>query len=445
MNNEQLRAEWRPLAEAFAETGKPLYAVGGFVRDGLMGRPNADLDLTSALRPDETEALLRAKGIRCRSVDPRLGTLRIWLNGHWAEYTAFRTESYGTGGDHRPDAVCFTDSVAEDALRRDFTCNAVYQDLLTGDLVDPLGGIGDIEAGVLRAARTDAAQTLSDDGLRILRLVRFRARLDFTVEERTLSAAKRYAYLLRDIAWERKRAELDHILTGERVLTALELLWELDAWQWLIPELSECSGVEQRSDYHSYDVLGHLFRSCAAADPVKNVRLAALLHDIGKPCAKERDGNFHAHPIHGERMARSILERLRYPKETVTEVCFLIRNHMFDLDGSAKEATLRRRFCLWGEARVRGLIDLREADVRGSGKQPAFSETRWRALLDRMLAERVPFLGEGLAVNGDDIRRTLGAEGAAIGRIKARLVSHCAVHPEENVREILLKRMRDCR
>lgn len=445
MRTEPIRALWKPLALAFSQRGATLYAVGGFVRDGLLNRPNEDVDLASALLPQQVEELLRAEGIPYRLVNPRLGTLWIWMGEQRAEYTSFRTESYGTGGSHRPDAVTFTDSLVQDALRRDFTANALYEDLLTGEIVDPLSGRADIGQRVLRAARPEAERTLSDDGLRILRLARFAARLDFSVAEDTFRAAKANVSLLRDVAWERKREELDRILMGERVYRGLTLLYELGALPYLLPELMACEGVAQRSDYHAYDVLFHQFHACAAASPTPIGRLSALLHDVGKPAAKQRDGTFHMHPLEGERLARTMLTRLRYPKDTVERVCFLIRNHMFDLDGRAKEATLRQRFCLWGKEAVSELADLREADVNGSGKQSSYRAERWRAVLGRMIEEGVPFQGEGLTVDGSDIVRTLSVDGAAVGRIKEKLVLHCAVHPEDNQRERLLKRMHDYR
>ncbi len=419
--------------------GGVLYAVGGCVRDELLGSPRHDLDVTSALPPHRIIPILEACSIPYATVNERLGTLLLWPDTLKIEYTAFRTESYGDGGAHTPAAVAFTDDLASDALRRDFSVNALYRDVRTGEILDPTGGLKDLENRVLRTTTEDPAAILRDDGLRILRLARFAARLDFRVEERTLACAKEQVGLLEQIAWERKRDELIRILTGERVFGALRLLWDMGAFPYVLPVLCACAGVGQRADFHRYDVLTHCFHTCeqAPSDPV--LRLAGLLHDIGKPVALERDGTMHGHDQLGVPLCRDALRQLRFDNRTIEEVCFLVRWHMFDLDGRAREATLRKRFCKWGTERVLALIALREADVRGSGVDTDYRADRWRILLHHMRRENVPFLGVGLAVTGEEIMRATGlSPGVAVGRIKDALVLHTAVRPADNVKARLL-------
>ena len=446
----------RAFAESLEREGATLYAVGGCVRDALLGREVHDVDLSSRLRPDELLAFAETHGIRARIVQPQLGTVLLTVDGTEYEHTTFRTESYGAGGVHRPDEVRFSDSPKTDAFRRDFSVNALYESVSDGTILDPTGGLSDLDARVLRTTTADPAVILKDDGLRILRLVRFAAALDFSIDPDTWEAAKANAALLNGVAWERKRQELDRILTGERVFYALTMLKDVGALAYLLPELSDCDGMEQRKEYHRYDVLTHLFHTCehmpntewwyATKDPwyVPDYRLIGLLHDVGKPEAFRRDGKLYSHDMYGAEIARTMLTRLKYPNDLIDFVCGVIRIHMFDLTEKASEATLRKRFVKFGEFRTRTLILIREADIRGSGIRTDYVAERWRKVLKDMIDARVPFSEGDLAVTGKDIMEELGIPASErIGKIKHALLMHCAVHPEENLREILLKRMHD--
>lgn len=432
------------FADTLAAEGIRLYAVGGCVRDALLGREVHDVDLTSRARPDELIALAEKAGLSARIVQQTLGTVLITVDGVSYEHTTFRTESYGADGAHRPEAVRFSDTPEIDAFRRDFSVNALYGSVSDGSIVDPTGGLKDLRRRVIRTTTEDPAQILRDDGLRILRLVRFAQTLDFSVDPATWEAAKANAALLKDVVWERKRDELDRILCGERVYAALAMLRELGALPYLLPELAACDGMQQRKDHHKYDVLTHCFHTCENTPPERGIRLAGLLHDVGKPEAKRRDGNLYAHDICGEAIARTMLERLRYPKALTERVCAAIRAHMFDLTETASEATVRRRFALLGRERTEDLILIREADIRGSGYKTDYVAARWRAIYQSMLEAHAPFSESELCVSGADIMRELGLPpGERVGRIKRQLLLRCAVRPEENDRRILLKRMHD--
>lgn len=434
----------RTFAETLERDGVKLYAVGGCVRDALLGRPVHDVDLASRARPGELMEFAKANGIEAKLVQKTLGTVLLTVDGTDYEHTTFRTESYGAGGAHRPDEVRFSDTPEVDAFRRDFSVNALYESVTDGTIADPTGGLRDLERRVLRTTTADPALILRDDGLRILRLVRFRAALDFSVDPATLAAAKANAALLRDIAWERKREELDRILLGPRVFDALTMLKELGALGYLLPELLECDGMAQRKEYHKYDVLTHCFHTCENTPNELGSRLIGLLHDVGKPEAFLRDGKLYAHDIYGTEIARTMLERLRYPKELIERVCTAIRLHMFDLEDNASDATLRKRFASMGRARTEDLIMIREADMRGSGYQTGYVAERWRRVYAEMLESRAPFSESELAVSGADIMKELRLlPGERVGRIKRQLLLRCAVHPEENERKALLKRMHD--
>ncbi len=434
----------RAFAKALEQDGITLYAVGGCVRDALLGRAVHDVDLASKARPEELIGYANAFGIAARIVQKTLGTVLITIDGTDCEHTTFRTESYGAGGAHKPDAVRFSDSPEEDAFRRDFSVNALYESVTDGTILDPTGGIADLENRVLRTTTADPAVILRDDGLRILRLVRFSAALDFSIDPETWTAAKENASLLDDVAWERKRQELDKMLLGPRVFDALIGLHDVGALPYLLPELVLCDGMEQRKDYHKYDVLLHLFHTCENTPEELGLRLAGLLHDVGKPEALRRDGKLYAHDVYGTDIARTMLERLRYPKTLIERVCGVIRIHMFDLNDAASDAAIRKRFSAFGRERTEDLIAIREADIRGSGYQTEYTAERWRRIYRDMQREHAPFSESELAVSGEDIMCELGiSAGERVGRIKHALLLRCAVHPEENRREILLKRMHD--
>ena len=442
----ELPTALRDFAEALERDGVTLYAVGGCVRDALLGRAVHDVDLASRLRPEEMLERAKANGVPARIVQQMLGTVLITIDGTDYEHTTFRTESYGAGGEHRPGAVRFSDSTEVDAFRRDFSINALYESVSDGTILDLTGGLRDLENRVLRTTTKDPSVILKDDGLRILRLVRFAAALDFSIDPATWEAAKANAALLGDVAWERRRQELDKILLGPRVFDALSMLRDVGALPYIMPELVLCEGMEQRRDYHKYDVLTHLFHTCEQTPEELPLRLAGLLHDVGKPEAYRRDGKLYSHDVYGTEIARTMLKRLRYPNDLIERVCGVIRIHMFDLNDSASEATLRKRFVEFGRERTEDLIAIREADIRGSGYKTDYVAERWRKLCDQMQRERVPFSEEELAVTGRDIMDELGIPaGERVGKIKRQLLLHCAVHPEENRKAILLKRMHDYR
>lgn len=447
------------LARDFQEAGARLYGVGGMVRNPLLGLPISDMDVTSALRPEGVLALCQSKGYGVVKKGLAFGMVEIHLGGWAFEHTTFRADTYGPGGGHRPTAIAFSDTVEADAFRRDFTVNALYQDLLTGAVLDPTGGLKDLAARRLRATSPDPAAILGDDALRVLRLARFCGELGFAPEPATFGAARRFAGGLKDISRERVRDELAKILLadgkyGNRagVYQGLHLLDGLGALEVILPPLAAGRGMGQRQEYHAYDVLEHGLQTAAQAalEGGLELRLAALLHDVGKPAAFQATGRMLHHDQLGAEIAREMVSGLRFSNQVRDAVAFLVAHHMFDLEGRAKETTLRRRFQGFGPERTRQLIRLRRADIRGSGRGGSeASADRWERVLAQMLAQGVPFSQAELAVSGQELMERLHLPpGPAIGAVKDALLRHCALRPGDNSRERLLAiaaRMAVCR
>jgi tRNA nucleotidyltransferase (CCA-adding enzyme) len=439
-------------AVAFKACGAPLYLVGGWPRNRLLGLPPGDMDLASALPAAEARKLfLQVEGVSVIDRDTHMGTLGVRGCGIEAEYTAFRTESYGPGGAHRPREVRFGATMLEDALRRDFTVNALYFDIASGACEDPLGGLKDIGSRLLRTCRPPG-ETFADDGLRLMRLARLACELGFDIEKDTYGTARRSAPLLSDIAPERVQAELMRLLLADAcyptlkqetspVLKGLRLLDALGLLERIAPEFGECRGLAQRADYHDSDVLEHLFSACACAPATAELRLAALLHDIGKPEAVRQTGGMHGHDKLGEATARDVLARLRFPNAVIFEVAALVRHHMYDLDGRKGEKRLRLFFARLGRQRAWRLVELRRADVCGS-KEEACKEdpaAKWVELLRRMDAEGVPWTEASLRVDGRDLLALAGGPSKTVGALKRALQEHAVLHPEDNDREKLLR------
>lgn len=415
--------------------GIPLYAVGGFVRDSLLGRDCSDIDLASAFTPDELDAFLTQRGISHKLTCARLGTVVIALESGRYEHTTFRRESYGAGGGHEPVSVAFTKSLKEDAKRRDFSVNALYLELDSGELIDPVAGCRDIEKKLLRTTTFDPYRILSDDGLRIMRLARFTAQLGFETEENTLVCAKENAVLLGDIAPERKRDELMKLLGQDDVLKGLEMMSKLDGWRYVIPELDACKGLKQQHKYHIFDVQGHCFHVCAKL-PKDDVvlRLAGLIHDLAKGV-----GEWRNHDVVGEGMARAVMERLRFDRGSINRVCAIVRDHMYDMPrDELDEETVRKRFASWGRVHTKELLQFRDADIKGCGGGTMRLGNR-AELYNDMLRRNTPFALSELKLSGTELMNELHMQGGErVGELLNELWMHCAVHPEDNETAALL-------
>ncbi|MBQ8876071.1 MAG: CCA tRNA nucleotidyltransferase [Clostridia bacterium] len=424
---------------------KPLYVVGGAVRDHLIGfqEKTTDWDICSPMLAEEFAAIATAHGFTINAVYRNTGTvkLRDYENNEF-EFSSFRSDEY-VRGVHTPVNVFFTDDVTLDARRRDFTCNAVYYDVAAQKYVDPLDGSSAIKEKRLSTV-APAKKVFGEDGLRLMRLARQAGQLGFTPDQDCLNGARENAALIDDISAERIYTELLAILSADEkhglvggAYRGLRLLDDIGVFERIFPELALGKGMKQRADFHKYDVLEHTLRSVKYAAP--QVRLAALLHDVGKPYCMQRDGKYHAHPIEGERITHEILTRLKAPKKTVAHVGELVKWHMYDLDCKTSENKLRR-FFVQHHTLLDDLLLLKQADFSAcmDDLDQAPTCVRWRALLSTMQKENVPFSLKALAVNGNDLL-TLGIAPHHIAAVLSRLLLHVSTSPQDNQKERLLR------
>ncbi len=439
--SEKIPPSLRRLAE---KCPRPLYLVGGSVRDYLAGdlSSRADWDLASPCTEEELLAAAKECGLSPRAVYANTGTVKLKGEDEY-EFTRFRSDRY-VRGRHTPEEIFFTEDILPDARRRDFRANAVYFEIGTERFVDPLGGIEDIRNKVLRTV-APAEKVFGEDGLRLVRLARIAAQTGFSPDEECLAGAKNNAALIRDIAPERIFAELGLLLTADKKrgdetapYRGLCILRETGVLKEILPELALGDGMPQRADFHDHDVLEHTFR-CVRYAPA-DVRWAALLHDVGKPSCFLKNGNFHGHDAEGARIAREILLRLKAPKSLTEEVCTLVALHMRDLDGKMKTAKVRRAL-LSSYPVLEKLFALKQADFSASKDDlsPAPVVVKWREIFAEMQRERCPFTLRGLAVNGNDLL-SLGVPRERIGEILSALLLFCAEDGARNTPAVLLAR-----
>ena len=423
---------------------KPLYVVGGSVRDFLCGKHavHFDWDICAPMSAQEFAEIATAQGLIVQAVYKNTGTVKLTdCDGVDYEYTCWRSDKY-VRGVHVPVEIHFTEDIALDARRRDFTVNAIYYDVQADKFVDPLDGIPDCKEKRLRTV-CEAKKVFGEDGLRLMRLARQAAQLGFSPDQECLQGAKENAALIKDISPERIYAELSAILYSDEKYgntdgphRGLRLLQETGVLQYIIPELALGANMAQRADFHKYDVLEHSFRSAWYAD--KRVRLAALLHDVGKPFCKLRDGNSYAHHVEGANIAKDILTRLKAPKKTIEQVHELTLWHMYDFDCKTKETKIRR-FFVEHSAILEELLLIKQTDY--SACTDDFSEAptcrKWRAVLQKMQQEHAPLTLKELAVNGNDLL-ALGIPAQKLSTVLHALLLHAAVTPRDNKKTKLL-------
>lgn len=444
----------RTIIDTLKNAGFECYAVGGSVRDMLMGRTTKGWDFTTSATPETVLSLFPDS-----FYDNQFGTVGIKMRKEKTdateekpevediyEITTYRSEE-GYGDHRHPDKITWGKTLEEDLSRRDFTINAIACDGNT--LVDPYDGQTDLKKQLIRTVGA-AAHRFEEDSLRMLRAVRFAARYGFSIEDDTAKAIQTHAHLLEKISAERIRDEFLKIITSEHSADAVLVLKNLGLLHFILPELEVAFATPQKSPkrHHIYDVGTHsvmAMKFCPSTDPI--VRLATLIHDLGKPKTFKQmpDGliTFYNHEMTSAWIAKHVASRLRLSRKQSELLITLVRWHQFSVDERQTDSALRRFIRRVGKENLDHILALRIGDRLGGGA----SETSWRLELYKKRLEEVqklPFTVADLNVDGHDVMNVYGIQpGPIIGKVLDALFAEVEAGTLPNEREALLSKMKD--
>ncbi|MDP3963316.1 MAG: HD domain-containing protein [bacterium] len=442
------------IIETLEGSGFEAYAVGGCVRDILLGRTPKDWDVTTNAAPEKIQELFPDSfyenrfgtvGVKTESEDPDLAVVEV---------TTFRAESAYSDMRH-PDEVRFVKTLGEDLARRDFTVNAMALQPATSDqrpatrIIDPFGGQNDLEAKLIRAVG-NPEERFKEDALRMLRAVRLATALDFVIEKETLAAIQKNASSLKEISQERIRDEFTKLVMTDKAADGIRLLEEAGLLACVLAELREGIDVAQNL-HHIYTVFEHNVRALEYTARKKyslQVRLASLLHDVGKPQTKRGEGKyatFYGHDVVGGRMTEKILSRLRFGSQIVDKVTLLVRYHLFYYNvGEVTESSVRRLLKNVGPENIEDLVKVREADRIGSGvpKAVPYKLRHFKYMVEKVSKD--PISAKMLAIDGNDLMKILAIEpGPKIGLILNALLGEVLEDPAKNTIERLTERAKE--
>lgn len=445
------------VVKKLQDAGFEAYPVGGCVRDLLRGEKPKDWDVTTSAKPEEIlklfpESFYENKfltvTIKTGSDDPTLAEIEV---------TTFRAEGKYTDKRH-PDEIRFALTLEEDLGRRDFTVNAMAliaanqeSGIRSQELIDPFSGQEDLGKKLIRAVG-EPEKRFNEDALRMMRAVRLAAELGFTIEDETKKAIKKLSGSIQFIAKERIRDELMKIIASPRARTGIESLHDLGLLKYIIPELEQGIGVENRPKI--FTIWEHNLKALEYGAKVKfawDVCLAALLHDVAKPATKGEmkrgEWTFYGHDVVGARMAARILERLHFPRETVEKIAKLIRWHLFKYDPNEgiTDSSIRRLIRRVGAEHMNDLVKVRICDRMGMGvpKAVPYRLRHFRFRVEKILREEEEPTAKMLKINGDDVMKILGiSPGVKIGRILEALLQEVIDDPAKNTREYQVSRIK---
>ncbi len=432
------------LAEIIKSRGGKIYAVGGPVRDRLLGISDLkDVDyLVCGVPIDDLKSILCRFGA-INLVGQFFGVIKFKPFKSESTYDiSLPRKELSTGTGHRDFEVDFDHNIPieDDLSRRDFTINAMAREFPAGALIDPYNGKTDMENRILRMV---SESSFTDDPLRMIRGVQFAARFDLSIEENTFAAMRQYADLIETVSTERITEELNKLLErAEKPSAGFRLMKQTGLLKYILPELANTVGVSQPGGYHRWDVFEHSIRTVDAAPQYLKIRLAALFHDIGKPATKQpvEDGaTFYGHDKLSREITEKALKRLRYSNEIIKQVNTLIDKHMFS--EKAGDKGVRRLINRVGTDLIFDLISLRKADTIAQGMgQDTDSIDDFRRKVETELSGRSVFGLKDLAVNGTDIKDKFNlAEGPVIGEVLSFLLDQVLDEPEYNTKEKLLR------
>ena len=431
------------IIEKLEAAGFEAYAVGGCVRDQIMGREPNDWDITTSATPYEV------KDIFHKTVDTGLvhGTVTVILHGEGYEVTTYRIDGEYEDGRH-PKQVSFTASLEEDLKRRDFTINAMAYNESHG-LVDLFGGLEDLEKGVIRCVG-EPMERFSEDALRMMRAVRFSAQFGYEIEEATRKAVRKLAPTLEKVSVERIQVELTKLLTSGHPDFFREC-YELGLTKLFMPEFDACMTCEQHNPHHAYTVGEHTLIGMQHVPKDKVLRLTMLLHDIGKVETKTTDeagiDHFRGHPMKSAEMAKVILRRLRYDNQTIHDVVRLVEFHDWDIHIEARKKSVRKAVAKIGQDFFPEMFEINLADTLAQSdylrKEKLEKLDALKALYQEILRDKECLTLKDLAVNGQDLMAAGVQPGKQIGQILNAMLQDVLEYPEHNDKEHLLQRVKE--
>ena len=425
------------IIDTLESGGFEAYAVGGCVRDSLLGKTPQDWDVCTSALPEQTQKCFENHHVIETGL--KHGTVTLMLNNKPFEITTYRVD--GKYKDNRrPETVKFVNVLKRDLARRDFSINAMAYNPKTG-IVDYYEGQQDLADGKIKTVG-NPNKRFSEDALRIMRAVRFASQFGYEIEENTKIAMIENRKLLGNIASERIREELNKILLGDNVHGVLSA--NLEILTQIMPEFELCIGFEQNNSYHDFDVMNHTLYSVDAAPNDLVLRLTMLLHDIAKPlCYTQSDdgiGHFYGHAKLSEEIARNILNRLKYDNETIKAVTQLILYH--DSDTLPQSKYVKRWLNKIGEERLRQLLVIKKSDNMAKATERCQSGneelTNIYGLIDEIINQQECFSLKNLAINGSDLIENKIAEGTQIGDILKKLVDMVIDEEIINDKDVLL-------
>lgn len=421
------------------EHGYEAYAVGGCVRDSILGRKPEDWDITTSAMPEETKMLFS------HTFDTGIehGTITVLLEHEGFEVTTYRIDGKYIDGRH-PSQVTFVRNLKDDLLRRDFTINAMAYNDKDG-LVDIFGGMEDLQQGIIRCVG-DARARFSEDALRILRGIRFAAQLGFRIEDGTKEGMRLLAPTLQKISAERIQTELVKMLLSPRP-DMLREAWKLGITKEFLPEFDLAMETAQETPHHMYTVGEHILHALQNIRSDRVLRLAMLFHDMGKPALKTMDedgtAHFKGHAVKSEEIARTVLRRLKFDNDTLHKVSKLVYYHDYRMPVTAKH--VRRAMNRIGEELFPLYLEVRKADVLAQSmyrRQEKLADIEGvEALYREIKAQEQCVSLKDLAVTGRDLIDAGMKPGKEIGQMLNRLLELVIEEPELNTKEELLKRL----
>jgi len=435
------------IIEKLKNKGFEAYIVGGCVRDFLRGVEPEDWDVTTNAKPEEI-----AKNFLKSFSDNKFGTVRVLTgskkpNLKEIEITPFRIDEKYSDKRH-PDKIKWAKTIEEDLARRDFTINAIAFEPEKRKIIDSFEGQKDLEIKIIRAVGK-AEERFSEDALRMMRAVRFATTLGFKIEPKTAEAIKKNANWLQIISKERIRDEFMKIIMNERASEGIEIARELGLLKYIVPEIEEGYKVSQNK-HHIYDCYEHYLKSldyAARKNFNKYVRLAALLHDIGKPRTKRGkglDATFYGHEMVSAKMTSQILNRLKFPKKDIEKIVKLVRYHLFYYNvDEVGDSSVRRLVRQVGPENMEELLQVRMADRIGSGvpKAEPYKLRHLKYIIEKVSQD--PISVKMLKVSGNEVMKILEIQpGPKIGHILDILLGYVLEEPKKNKKEFLEKEIK---